>query len=734
MAPIANITTPTVVAGTQISPSETVSHSPTPSIIPSASITSSPTLSASPSATLSDIPTATATSSASPSPSASVPAQVSIIKINAGGPNLDGYKADDMSYTEDTESKVYSYTNKQSSSAPTTVYSTHSWASDMADLIYKIPITTGASRVEVIVGYLFLPYVIRANVAVTEGLVTVRIVPKVENAFISLIEVRQTPTAPTVTGNQTATSCFGKQGPITSDFQDKFHLAHAVASGPYIETDFDNVGGALVALDASGSHSHATDPEVGRIVEYKWTWFDSNHAMAKNGTIEFTGARVSSIFPLGSTNITLQVSDQYCNQAMENTTVTVNPSTRRGAYCYTYDFGNSMPLTVPLPKSAAMLPRPQYGFNPGSINFDSLNSFGDFPFRENSFAVRCMYSENTTNTSLSRGIIHSGPIIVYCDNDLVAQSNSSQPSTFTESTPRNFTEGIHDWQVLYFRPKSIAPLLVLQFENGTTVPETIIRHDAGKILPVITSISRNTALPGEILTVLGSSFVNGAEVKFGNKTASPVVSTATSIQVRVPTPTMNLEILQITVITKTGVSNGISFTYAMMSVPCQAVSFSETSLKKTDGTDYKISDIAVIKYGPDGRLYLGSQRDLIHVLTINKNLQVIKDCSKNVRRGGPRRWILGIAFKPKSTALKMYFTTNTFNWRKFNLIQDFGEGWTNGKIESVTLNDATSCFNDDVQDVVTGLPVTNHDHGVSSHEKWPKAIYLQFLTRLIFRR
>lgn len=47
-------------------------------------------------------------------------------------------------------------------------------------------------------------------------------------------------------------------------------------------------------------------------------------------------------------------------------------------------------------------------------------------------------------------------------------------------------------------------------------------------------------------------------------------------------------------------------------------------------------------------------------------------------------------------------------------IPNFVEGWTNGKVETITTMGPNGCFNDDRTDLITGLPVSNHDRAISS--------------------
>ena len=164
---------------------------------------------------------------------------------------------------------------------------------------------------------------------------------------------------------------------ITTDFEDMFHLSHAVVAGPYTEIDFNEEGRALVSLDGTGSHSHATDPSPGRIVEYTWTWMDPGNTTDNNGLVTVHGERPQSLFPLGVTNMSLEVTDQYCNRAVEGTTVTVESTIQECAYCYIYDFGDSMPTEVPLPQSISALPKPGLAHSPGAINYPDDESQED---------------------------------------------------------------------------------------------------------------------------------------------------------------------------------------------------------------------------------------------------------------------------------------------------------------------------------------------------------------------
>ncbi len=234
-----------------------------------------------------------------------------------------------------------------------------------------------------------------------------------------------------------------------------------------------------------------------------------------------------------------------------------------------------------------------------------------------------------------------------------------------------------------------------------------MRHDAGTTLPVITGLGKSSTSPegGEIIGVFGTAFVNGVSIFFGKVEATTSEVSAGVIQAIAPPGTGTV---QITVTTEAGTSNAVPFTYSSDDVP---VKFFADTIKTTAMVTYSIPQIAVAAYGPDFRLYLGAVNSKVYALTLNKEMEVTKTCEQSVFEKYPRT-VLGLAFNPKSNDLKMYIATSTIFWKDRKQFTDFGSGWTNGKIQSLTIKPNNGCFNNDLTDVVTGLPVSNHDHAI----------------------
>lgn len=537
-----------------------------------------------------------------------------------------------------------------------------------------------------------------------------------------------TPVAPTPTPDAPGPTpapgpiCAKMEAPETDFSED--HFAHSVTQGPYVQTDFAGDGSAMVPLDGSLSHSHFQQgTETGKIVFWEWTWTDpKNPAADASGKVVMNGEKVDGKFPQGVTDLKLRVIDQFCNPSEDSTTVTVNSATLPGAYCYLYDLGDETPAAVPLPVSAKDDPKPQKGQNVGSIDFKNTAAFGKFPFAANTFAVRCQYFIDVkTAGDIEYKLTHTGPVKLYHEGNLVGESTSKAANQVVTTTKKTYDAGLNNWEVHYLKLKASEAKLIFQFANGAVIPPDTVRHDSGATIPIITSLSKTAGVEDTILFVFGTSFINSVEVKFGTVTANIIESNAGLAQVRAPAGTGEV---QVTVTTEAGVSNSVPFTYAGAAPPPTGVNptfplkMVQDTIKTPAGGAFNMKNIAVIIFGPDGRLYCGSTNSALHVLTLNKQLQVTKQFTKDVKETWGRA-VLGLAFNPATPDLLLYFATSTMFWKQYGFIKDDAIGWKNGKIKSVSMSSAVGDFNNDVKDVVTGLPVSNHDHSVQALEFLP---------------
>lgn len=552
------------------------------------------------------------------------------------------------------------------------------------------------------------------------GLITVAVFKVAENPMISGIMIEGKGAGDIAKGGGcTSLGGDGEGDAMNSGFN---HRAHAVPGGPYVAMDFSKKGYTEVALDGTSSHSHFSDPGPppvsGKIVSYKWSWVLSENGKQVTKTNLNKSGKFSANFPLGKTVVTLEVVDNTGDVAVDSTTVEVKSSTENGAYCYFYDFENENHNSVPIGESVDSAPKPEYGEPYGTINFNGPASLSKVKFSSNALAIRCVFFIDVkTSGSYSYTVAHNGPFKLFLDGKVLSQSGSAGQ---TNTPKKDFSVGLHSFQLHYFRPKGQTPKLVLS-QGGKVLPPNTVQHDSSITLPVIEKLSASTSAPsgGGNIQIYGSGFVNGVSVKFGNVEALNLLSSDPgTVQVTVPSGKGKTFI---TVSTNAGDSNAIPFSYTSANTLDQPVIFEKMPLLDKSGNKYKISFAVDVKYGPDGRLYVATTKGELHAVTVDKNYKAVTIC---VRKLGSADSLLGIAFNPASTSLNMYFSVSVLYWKDYNIL-GFEDGWTNGKVKSIlwsaeNLEDSggKSCAGE-MKDVITGLPVSNHDHGVNKLEFLP---------------
>jgi hypothetical protein len=215
------------------------------------------------------------------------------------------------------------------------------------------------------------------------------------------------------------------------------------------------------------------------------------------------------------------------------------------------------------------------------------------------------------------------------------------------------------------------------------------------VAPVSGSISGD-----QLVTIKGSGFKYSTaqtKVKFGHVELSGSAITIVdqfTIRLRSP-PAVIGSPISITVETPLAISNAVIYTY-------------EASSPITFTSDVLTLGIAApcsVAFGPDGRLYVGTLYGKLARLTLDDTFT--KVTSSVIADVAPFRAILGIAFDPIQTEgfSDVYITSSFF----FHGESKSSSGQSiNGSIKKVS-----GANLDVVVDIVTGLPVSDHDHGTS---------------------
>ena len=254
----------------------------------------------------------------------------------------------------------------------------------------------------------------------------------------------------------------------------------------------------------------------------------------------------------------------------------------------------------------------------------------------------------------------------------------------------NLTVGTHD-------------ITLTVVDNGNfqaTEATTVTVHPFG--FPDISSLtpSSGSIIGGELVTIYGTGFnYSAAEmiVHFGTDqlTGSELqIINATTIVVSSPQIPISVPV-RVSVQTPLGRSKDATYTYAS-STP---ISFSTTKL-------VDISQPTTAEFGPDGKLYVGTLKGTLAKITLNNNFTSLVSIVTAIVQ--PDRAILGITFDPLDAgeALPPVYISSSL---LFHGESKSSSGTAiNGKISRIL-----GANLDIIEDVVTGLPVCDLDHGES---------------------
>jgi IPT/TIG domain len=210
--------------------------------------------------------------------------------------------------------------------------------------------------------------------------------------------------------------------------------------------------------------------------------------------------------------------------------------------------------------------------------------------------------------------------------------------------------------------------------------------------------SSGSIVGGEVVTIKGTGFtysVNETIVYFGiDQFTGSAIQIINSTTIIVQSPTVPISVpVQVSVQTPLGRSEETTFTY----VSSTPISFSATKL-----LDFIQPTSA--EFGPDGKLYVGTLKGTLAKITMNADYTSVVGIVSAIVQ--PNRAILGITFDPMDagSALPPVYISSSL---LFHGESKSSSGTSiNGKISRIT-----GANLDIIEDVVTGLPVCDLDHG-----------------------
>lgn len=482
------------------------------------------------------------------------------------------------------------------------------------------------------------------------------------------------------------------------------HQAHAVAGEGYVATDFDGNGKVTVVLDGSKSHSHYFDPVTkisGTIVSYTWTAFGK--VISKKEMFNYE-------FPVGKTVVTLTVKDNLGDVACENTEVIGLPASNTGAYCYFY------PGLTNVFQALNTDPKPSQGVKVESINWPTSSAFPFLGKSGKMWTVRCI--ANLKAGALAPGAVsiqRNGRVHVYVGAKTLVDEKPGQGGKGVVKVNSAFPAGTTALNIVYNKIGGDGQF-VLQL-NGVAVKQSQLMFSQSGIIPVLKSIfpEESPKSGGGQLQLFGNGFFNGPYVVVGKAQAQTKVVSASELLISIPSSAAAGSMKpKVWVGNKAGESNNILLNYVSGPTGCKntVIKWKQTFLKKKDGSKFFIPLIASIAMGPDFNYYMGSQDGFLHKVSAGKQLTVNTQCKSFSM--GQARSVLGVGFNPKKKFAQPYITTSTL-FRKSSKVntplKNKVDGWANGKVEMLTLG--CGCFCKPTKTIVSGLPVSHHDHAVN---------------------
>lgn len=473
------------------------------------------------------------------------------------------------------------------------------------------------------------------------------------------------------------------------------HLSHSVPGFEYKEIDYDGDGSAFVQLDGSRSHTHYLDEGppivIGKIVE--WSWFNND---TRKEIASESKPLVS--FPTGTTVVGLTVADNYRDSHTDYATVIVEKPITDGAYCYYYPpSSDGFSISDELSEGT----KPTFAAAAAGVAFVDDSSFPD-GVRGEEFQARCVFNVNGDGSTRSFEVEHFGPVRMIVGGEVVLESKTEDLAT-TEGEI-DLGDGEHVVHLLYSRVNSAAAKLELK-EGGDGM-----QYDMSAVLPVLTKIDpiESTLDGGGSAKINGVGLLNGVSIQFGDEQLEVDVETATDTQVFVTVPSVDSAgVVDVVAKNKAGSSNPQKFQYATDGTA--PIKFSESRVT-IDGRSLDLPWLTGIKYGPDHRYYASAINNAVHSFAANSKMEVSDHCQSPSL--GQYRAILGLAFNPADTEVKLYVSASVLDWKREEKLTA-PDAWANGEVLLIQKDVGDDCLNKVGDPVITGLPVSNHDHGVN---------------------
>ncbi|HPF41305.1 MAG TPA: malectin domain-containing carbohydrate-binding protein [Phycisphaerae bacterium] len=455
---------------------------------------------------------------------------------------------------------------------------------------------------------------------------------------------------------------------------------HVVIVAPSVVVDFDQDGSEHVDVEGHDSHTH----ELGHsLAAFEWR---------ENGQLLATTADPTIDLPLGEHTLTLTIFDDNVPPEQLSLSQMINvvgPDAVPGALIRYYPTSpnGAAALLDAVPATAG------YGEIVETLDVIARSGrIGNSPFSADTMvrvnARIAIEQEGTYEFVLTGG----AATLLFVNGAAV-------------SGPISLDVGVHAIDAR-FAVNTLAnlPLQITARLNGaaaTTIPAEAISHDETGLAPIINSApTTGTEVGGNIIHIDGLGFVplNQVVVHWGGTNISGESLTVTPTSVELTSPA-GAGTIPVTIETPNGVSNSFDFTY---------VPGGPTPIVFTAADIASIAGPTTLAFGPDGRLYVATVQGKIAAYTLDDNGNVTATQEINTLNTATNKGVLGIAFNPfdPPSPVRLYVAHG-------QLFANGGACFDGASPYSGQVSVLTGPNFDTITPLITGLPVSNHDHGVN---------------------
>ena len=503
-----------------------------------------------------------------------------------------------------------------------------------------------------------------SGIAVTDGILNINFTASKDQAKVSFIGVH----------------------PYAPDSSDPF--LHVVIDAPSFAVDYNGNGTEVVPLLGNESHTH----EFGKnLTAYNWQ---------TGSTVLGTAPDILPLLGLGQNSVSLTIGDNNTTPRTLSNSVNVGvyPLNAVGGVLTKYyptvsSYFSTQIDTLPSnPKFIEILPSLK-------VTEDAANGvLGNYAYNGDAIVVLNGKFQASTTGSYTFLVNGDSDKRLFINGTLVTGAISLTAGTK------------YDMEVRVARDAALtAPIEVLAAVNGgaaTEIASSSLTNDQSTLKPFINNMPSNgSSLGGDVVTIKGVAFFEGdiasqVKVYWGNTILTGSALTIKQGAISFTTPSGSGTI-PVTVETPNGVSLPVNFTYLTGIVP---INFTTPQVVAnmtlpTQGT-----------WGPDGRLYVGSVTGEIKAYTFDDNYNTIATQTIGTIAGLSNHNILGIAFNPYDATgqPKIYISHSQLFANGGGDIPAGSFAPYSGQVSVLTGPNFLT-----FTPLITGLPVSNHDHGVN---------------------